>query len=88
MVVQIFRDRKEVVISGLPTQWVVERIIKDVNDMIQTKDNTPVYFFEGSPGAYGGGLVVRILLNVSLGDNEINALTKYFKLRNADVNVY
>ena len=86
--VQILRDKKEIVIAGIPTQWVAEKIIRDVNDVIQRKDSNLVYFFEGSPGTYGGGLVIRIVLDKVLGDWEISALTKYFELRKAHVDIY
>jgi len=88
LLVQIFRDRREIMISGIPTQWVAERIIRDINDIIQKRGSDLVYFFEGSPGVYGGGLVIRVVLNTSLGENEVNALVKYFELRNSHVSVY
>ena len=86
--VQIFRDRGEVMISGIPTQWVAERIIRDINDILQKRGSDLVYFFEGSPGVYGGGLVIRVVLNTFLDENEVNALVKYFELRNSSVSVH
>lgn len=88
MSVQIFRDKGEIVIGGIPTQWVAERIIRDVNDLVHRKGSDLVYFFEGSPGVYGGGLVIRVVVGRFLEGNEVGALIKYFELRNARVDVY
>ncbi|MEM1702650.1 MAG: hypothetical protein QXQ31_01140 [Zestosphaera sp.] len=86
--VQIFRDKKEIVIAGIPTQWVAERIIMDINDMIHKKGNDLTYFFEGSPGIYGSGIVIRIVLSKFLGEDEINVLAKYFELRKAHISIH
>ncbi|MEO3993286.1 MAG: hypothetical protein QN229_03115 [Desulfurococcaceae archaeon TW002] len=88
MSVQIFRGKGEIVIAGIPTQWVAERVIKDINDLIHRKGSDLVYFFEGSPGIYGDGLVIKIVLSRFLGENEVGVLVKYFELRNARIDVY
>ncbi len=88
MSVKIFRDKGEIVIAGIPTQWVAERIIKDVNDLVHMKGSDLVYFFEGSPGIYGDGLVIRVMLSRFLNENEVGVLVKYFELRNARIDVY
>ncbi|MFN3268050.1 MAG: hypothetical protein ACK416_02200 [Zestosphaera sp.] len=88
MSVQIFRDKGEIVIAGIPTQWVAERIIRDVNDLVHRKGSDLVYFFGGSPGIYGDGLVIRVVIGRFLDENEVGVLVKYFELRNARVDVY
>lgn len=87
MSVQIFRDKREMVIAGIPTQWVAESIIRDVNELIHKKSDDLIYFFEGSPGIYGSGIVIRIVLSRFLGEDEVDALAKYFKSRKARVDI-
>lgn len=85
---QIFRDKREIVIAGIPTQWVAERVISDVNELIHKKSNDLVYFFEGSPGIYGSGIVIRIVFSKFLEKDEVDALVRYFELRRARVDVH
>lgn len=85
---QIFRDKREMVITGIPTQWVAESVIRDVNELIHKKGSDLVYFFEGSPGIHGSGIIIRVVFSKFLGKDEVDALAKYFELRKARVDIY
>lgn len=86
MQVRLLTSKREIVIKGVPTQWVAERIIKDVNEIIVSSESDLAYFFEGEPGPFGEGLTIRVKYK-TLSESEVNALRKYFELKKASFDV-
>ncbi|MEM2021952.1 MAG: hypothetical protein QXP80_06990 [Zestosphaera sp.] len=80
MQVRLLTDKREIVIKGVPTQWIAERIIRDMNEIIVSSESDLAYFFEGEPGPFGEGLTIRVRYK-TLSEGEVNALRKYFELK-------
>jgi len=82
--VNVCLEKKELILKGIPTQWAAEKLVKDLSELLLTKDEPPTYYFEGSPGPAGEGLNVRIKVK-GLGSSELTAIEKYFNLKRVKV---
>lgn len=53
---------QEIVIEGLVRHWDVKKVIDDLNQVLLSRNYSPIYYFEGTPVSGEGGMIVRIVL--------------------------
>ncbi len=84
----ILLGRNEIIVKGISTHNKAQSILIELREYIETRDRRINVLFKGSPGPWGEGLCLRIKIDGKpLGDLEIKALEKFFKIRGGFVEI-
>lgn len=72
-------SRREIIIKEVVDQWIVQRILENLNPLLLTKGYGPRYYFEGSPVIANGGMILTIRLSKDLLQEDKNFIKRYME---------